>query len=497
MTKRALKRLVRDGEFDPAQFDDRFGDDKIRRLPVERAWSPLGREEEAGRDQSYVKTLRPRSIGQSRLLEAIDAKSLVVALGPAGTGKTYLAIAKGVEALEAGRVGRIVLSRPAVEAGESLGFLPGDMEDKLAPYLRPLYDALSDRLSMKRVKALMAEGLIEIAPIGFMRGRTLNNAYVVIDEAQNCTYGQLKMLLTRLGWNSTMVITGDPAQSDLLPGVSGLAQAAERLDGLGDVSVVRLADVDIVRHPLVAEMLGVLSPKPPRRAALRPPVTSLNGSARHQDSVDHLDHTVRLDHVLDRDLGDVALLVLDHQLVAGLGDRQGLALHRLQGRRAAAVLDHLHEVAGRIAARDNVVGQDLGQHGLVLRLHQSVDRARRQLVEGLVGRREDGEGTRARQGVDEACGLDRGDQGGVVLGIGGVLNDGLARIHGRAAHHRVGGRHSTHLAAHLGESDAAGRCGQSEGKQAGHSDLAANLGLHSSVLLRVALVNGRRRYADA
>ena len=155
-------------------------------------------------------------------------------------------------------MGRIVLSRPAVEAGESLGFLPGDMEDKLAPYLRPLYDALSDRLSMKRVKGLMAEGLIEIAPIGFMRGRTLNNAFVVIDEAQNCTYGQLKMLLTRLGWNSTMVITGDPAQSDLLPGISGLAQAAERLERLADVAVVRLEDVDIVRHPLVAEMLGVL-----------------------------------------------------------------------------------------------------------------------------------------------------------------------------------------------------------------------------------------------
>ena len=264
MTKRALKRLVRDGESDTAPFehrisDDRigFGDDKIRRLPVDRSWSPLGRED-ASRDQSYVKTLRAKSDGQMCLLEAIDAKSLVMALGPAGTGKTYIAIAKAVEALEAGHVGRIVLSRPAVEAGESLGFLPGDMEDKLAPYLRPLYDALSDRLSMKRVRALMAEGLIEIAPIGFMRGRTLNNAYVVIDEAQNCTYGQLKMLLTRLGWNSTMVITGDPAQSDLLPGVSGLAQAAERLDGLGDVAVVRLADVDIVRHPLVAEMLGVL-----------------------------------------------------------------------------------------------------------------------------------------------------------------------------------------------------------------------------------------------
>ena len=144
------------------------------------------------------------------LLTAIDEHSLVLALGPAGTGKTYLAIAKAVEALEAGKVGRIVLSRPAVEAGESIGFLPGDMEDKLAPYLRPLYDALSDRLSMKRVRALMAEGAIEIAPVGFMRGRTLNNAFVVIDEAQNCTYVQLKMLLTRLGWHSTMVVTGDP-----------------------------------------------------------------------------------------------------------------------------------------------------------------------------------------------------------------------------------------------------------------------------------------------
>src|ERR1700744_3758789 len=137
------------------------------------------------------------------------------------------------------------------------------MEEKLAPYLRPLYDALSDRLSMKRVKALMAEGLIEIAPVGFMRGRTLNNAFVVIDEAQNCTYTQLKMLLTRLGWSSTMVITGDPHQSDLLPGISGLADVAERFEGVGGISVVRLADVDIVRHPLAASMPGVLSPHGP------------------------------------------------------------------------------------------------------------------------------------------------------------------------------------------------------------------------------------------
>ena len=256
MTKRALKRMVREGEFDAGQFEDA----KVRRLPVERGWSPIGSapQRDEDRDQAYVKTIKPKSPGQKQLMEAIDAKALVMALGPAGTGKTYLAIAKAVEALEAGTVGRIVLSRPAVDAGESIGYLPGDMEDKLAPYLRPLFDALTDRLSMKRVRALMAEGAIEIAPVGFMRGRTLNNAFVVLDEAQNCTYAQLKMLLTRLGWHSTMIVTGDPNQSDLLPGVSGLAEVANRFEALDNIAVVRLSDVDIVRHPLVAEMLGVL-----------------------------------------------------------------------------------------------------------------------------------------------------------------------------------------------------------------------------------------------
>ncbi len=253
MTKRALKRITRDGAFDAGQFDD---DAKVRRLPLARGWSPVAYESD--REQGYLKTVKPKSPGQARLMEAIDAKALVLALGPAGTGKTYLAIAKAVEALESGRVARIVLSRPAVEAGESIGFLPGEMEDKLAPYLRPLYDALSDRLSMKRVRALMAEGAIEIAPVGFMRGRTLNNAFVVIDEAQNCTYVQLKMLLTRLGWSSTMVITGDPGQSDLLPELSGLAAVAAKLEAVGNVAVVRLAETDIVRHPLVGEMLAVL-----------------------------------------------------------------------------------------------------------------------------------------------------------------------------------------------------------------------------------------------
>jgi len=252
MAKRAVKRLAREGAYADGDFDD----GKVRRLPLDRPWSPIPINDD--REQGYLKTIKPKSPGQERLLEAIDTRNLVLALGPAGTGKTYLAIAKAVEALDAGRVGRIVLSRPAIEAGESIGFLPGDMEDKLAPYLRPLYDALSDRLSMKRVRALMAEGAIEIAPVGYMRGRTLNNAFVVIDEAQNCTYVQLKMLLTRLGWSSTMVVTGDPAQSDLLPTVSGLADVATRLETLPSIAVVRLSDADIVRHPLVGEMLSVL-----------------------------------------------------------------------------------------------------------------------------------------------------------------------------------------------------------------------------------------------
>ena len=253
MTKRALRRLSRDNEHPSSHFED----SKVRRLPLDRDWSPLGRAVD-GREQGYVKTIRPKSDGQARLMEAIDQRNMVMALGPAGTGKTYLAIAKAVEALEAGSVARIVLSRPAVEAGESIGFLPGDVEDKLAPYLRPLYDALSDRLSMKRVRALISEGLIEIAPVGYMRGRTLNNAFVVIDEAQNCTYVQLKMLLTRLGWHSTMVVTGDPQQTDLLPELSGLSDVARRLEAVEEIAVIRLDETDIVRHPLVASMLGVL-----------------------------------------------------------------------------------------------------------------------------------------------------------------------------------------------------------------------------------------------
>lgn len=222
------------------------------------AWDPLNQPAFDRRDQSYVRKIKPQNANQALLLEAMAKHNLVVAAGPAGTGKTYLAISAAVEALEAGRVDRIVLSRPAVEAGESLGFLPGDLHEKMAPFLRPLYDALNDRIGGKRLKQHLVDGAIEIAPIGFMRGRTLNNAFVVIDEAQNCTYNQIKMLLTRLGWHSTMVLTGDPDQSDLLEGMSGLADIAKKLEPVPGIAVVRLTDHDIVRHPLVASMLGVL-----------------------------------------------------------------------------------------------------------------------------------------------------------------------------------------------------------------------------------------------
>lgn len=246
MAKRSVRR--RQSEFrETANIQPLF--------PADGGWSPRDADT---RDRKYVKNIRAMSPAQQLLMDAIDERSVVVALGPAGTGKTYIAIAKAVAALEQNRVGRIVLSRPAVEAGESLGYLPGDLQEKLAPYLRPLYDALTERLGTKRLKSLLSEGIIEIAPVAYMRGRTLNDCFVVIDEAQNCTYGQIKMLLTRLGWRSTMVLTGDPDQNDLLPGLSGLGDIAARLERVKEISVVRLGEADIVRHPLVASMLTVL-----------------------------------------------------------------------------------------------------------------------------------------------------------------------------------------------------------------------------------------------
>ena len=231
--------------------------EKVHSLPKAHGWDPLDGMPDR-RDQSYVKNVRPRSEGQKRLMEAINTHNLVLAIGPAGTGKTYLAVTAAVEAFEAGKVDRIILSRPAVEAGEKIGYLPGDLQDKMAPYLRPLYDALNDRMGLKRLKQCIDTGEIEIAPIGYMRGRTLNNAFVVIDEAQNCTYGQIKMLVSRLGWNATMIITGDPDQSDLLEGISGLKEISRKLETVPGIAVENLRETDIVRHPLVAKMLEVI-----------------------------------------------------------------------------------------------------------------------------------------------------------------------------------------------------------------------------------------------
>ena len=221
-------------------------------------WDPLDNVTQGSRDERYVKNVQARSEGQKRLMAAIERHNLVLAIGPAGTGKTYLAVTAAVDAFMKGKVERIILSRPAVEAGEKIGYLPGDLQDKMAPYLRPLYDALNDRMGLKRLKQCIDSGEIEIAPVGYMRGRTLNKAFVVIDEAQNCTYGQIKMLLSRLGWNSTMVVTGDPDQSDLLDGISGLRDMARKLESVEGIAVEYLRETDIVRHPLVAKMLEVI-----------------------------------------------------------------------------------------------------------------------------------------------------------------------------------------------------------------------------------------------
>jgi phosphate starvation-inducible PhoH-like protein len=198
----------------------------------------------------------PRTANQGAYLKALKQNELVFGIGPAGTGKTYLAVAMAVDALTSGKVDRIILSRPAVEAGERLGFLPGDLREKVDPYLRPLYDALYDMLPGEQVTKRLATGEIEIAPLAFMRGRTLANAFAILDEAQNTTPMQMKMFLTRLGEGSRMVVTGDLSQIDLPPGTrSGLADALEALDGVKGIGLVRFASADVVRHPLVAKIV--------------------------------------------------------------------------------------------------------------------------------------------------------------------------------------------------------------------------------------------------
>jgi phosphate starvation-inducible protein PhoH and related proteins len=202
------------------------------------------------------KTVSARTPTQDAYMRALERSELVFGVGPAGTGKTYLAVAHAAQLLERGAVDRIILSRPAVEAGERLGFLPGDMKEKVDPYLRPLYDALYDMMPGDKVERAITAGVIEIAPLAFMRGRTLANAAVILDEAQNTTSMQMKMFLTRLGENARMIVTGDPSQVDLPRGMkSGLVEALQILRGVDGISVVRFKDTDVVRHPLVARIV--------------------------------------------------------------------------------------------------------------------------------------------------------------------------------------------------------------------------------------------------
>jgi phosphate starvation-inducible PhoH-like protein len=224
----------------------RLADDADPRLPLS--------------DMPAIRTRRgavgPRSPGQAAYIEALASHEMVFGVGPAGTGKTYLAVAQAVAMLQAGKVDRIVLSRPAVEAGERLGFLPGDMKEKVDPYLRPLYDALHDMMPADQVVRRMANGEIEVAPLAFMRGRTLAHAYAILDEAQNTTPVQMKMWLTRMGEGTRMVVTGDLTQLDLPPGMrSGLRDALDTLEGIQGIGVVRLGSRDVVRHPLVARIV--------------------------------------------------------------------------------------------------------------------------------------------------------------------------------------------------------------------------------------------------
>ena len=202
------------------------------------------------------KTIRPKTLNQKRYVDAIDANTIVFGIGPAGTGKTYLAMAKAVQALQTKQVTRIILTRPAVEAGERLGFLPGTLSEKIDPYLRPLYDALHDMMDAEAIPKLLSAGVIEVAPLAYMRGRSLNDSFIILDEAQNTTAEQMKMFLTRLGFGSKIVVTGDITQVDLPGGAqSGLRAVMGILDGIDDIHFAELTSADVVRHRLVSEIV--------------------------------------------------------------------------------------------------------------------------------------------------------------------------------------------------------------------------------------------------
>ncbi|MFD1339265.1 PhoH family protein [Microbacterium lemovicicum] len=219
--------------------------------------------------QSRGKVIRPKTLGQKAYVDAIEESTIVFGIGPAGTGKTYLAMAKAVQALQRKDVSRIILTRPAVEAGERLGFLPGTLTDKIDPYLRPLYDALNEMMDPELVPKLMATGTIEVAPLAYMRGRTLNDSFVVLDEAQNTTPEQMKMFLTRLGFGTRMVVTGDITQIDLPQGASGLRLVTRVLDHIDDIHFSYLTSEDVVRHNLVGRIVDAYSEYDERRLVAR------------------------------------------------------------------------------------------------------------------------------------------------------------------------------------------------------------------------------------
>ena len=213
-------------------------------------------DEEITKD-AYGKTIRAKTMGQRIYINAMKRNDLVFGIGPAGTGKTFLAVVYAAKQLRKGSVKHIVLTRPAVEAGESLGFLPGDLKEKVDPYLRPLYDGLNTVLGREQTQRLIERGVIEIAPLAYMRGRTLDDAFVILDEAQNTTHAQMKMFLTRLGFGSKMVVTGDQTQIDLPKGVkSGLKEAVKKLSGVSGISIMKMDQSDVVRHPLVSKIIN-------------------------------------------------------------------------------------------------------------------------------------------------------------------------------------------------------------------------------------------------
>jgi phosphate starvation-inducible PhoH-like protein len=244
--EKEIDRQLHDRHIKPATF----------RAPSERTVRDICQAAVEGGIQTPRKVIVPKSINQESYLKAIDDNDIIIAIGPAGTGKTYLAVAKAVQALTSGKISRIVLTRPAVEAGESLGFLPGNFKEKVDPYMRPLYDALYDMISIEKIKRLIDEQVIEVAPIAYMRGRTLSDSYIILDEAQNSTSIQMKMFLTRLGWNSKAIVTGDITQIDLEKRfASGLVEIQDKLKSVEEIKFVYFDERDVVRPPIVSKII--------------------------------------------------------------------------------------------------------------------------------------------------------------------------------------------------------------------------------------------------